>query len=61
MKAMLIWSDGTEINTTIFEDKDGISGVDRAKAQMHSAKSISTRTAQKRRRFCANTVKSARF
>lgn len=34
MKAMLIWSDGTEINTTIFEDKDGISGVDRAKAQM---------------------------
>lgn len=29
MKAMLIWSDGTEINHSIYEDKDGISGVDR--------------------------------
>ena len=35
MKAMLIWSDGTEINHSIYEDKDGISGVDRAVAQMH--------------------------
>lgn len=35
MKAMLIWSDGTEINQSIYEDKDGVSGVDRAVAQMH--------------------------
>lgn len=32
MKAMLIWSDGTEINQSIYEDKDGVSGVDRAVA-----------------------------
>lgn len=35
MKAMLIWSDGTEINYTIYKDKNGISGVDRAIKQMH--------------------------
>lgn len=35
MKAMLIWSDGTNINTHIFEDKDGKTGYERAVEQMH--------------------------
>lgn len=35
MKAMLIWSDGTNINTRIFEDKDGKTGYELAVEHMH--------------------------
>lgn len=35
MKAMLIWSDGTTINTHIFEDKDGKAGYELAVEHMH--------------------------
>lgn len=36
MKAMLIWSDGTTINTHIFEDKDGKTGYENAVEHMHA-------------------------
>ena len=35
MKAMLIWSDGTNISTHIFEDKDGKTGYELAVEHMH--------------------------
>lgn len=35
MKAMLIWSDGHSLHYTIFEDKDGKTGFERAQEQMN--------------------------
>lgn len=35
MRAMLVWSNGTEMCTYIFEDKDGKTGYERAVEQMH--------------------------
>lgn len=44
MKAMLIWSDGTEINQSIYEDKDGVSGVDRAVHLQECTEALNIRT-----------------
>lgn len=41
MKAMLIWSDGHSLHYTIFEDKDGKTGFERAQEQDPAKQQVS--------------------